>query len=231
MCTASEHPQSLSLFLLSIRGTLSSATLEAAPGIHNSTAGAPPNVAAAQSLGDLSHMVYVPLAAPKQGAGEFLIMDVWNSMDGLNQFFANPHVQEQAAQIFASRDPVVWSHAGGFEGYHVPVPYGKNDRIVAIVRGTLKSRAEGKALHNAIVPQQLTQARRAGNVSHEAYLRLAPPNTPEALEFLAVDVWMNAEGMARHYADPDLGRDIMDLFSSEPSISTWTHPYGEWAEW
>jgi len=105
----SEHPQSLALFLLSIRGTLSSATLEAARGIHNSTAGAPPNIAAAQSLGDLSHMVYVPLEPPKQGAGEFLIMDIWNSMDGLNQFFANPQVQAQAGQIFTTRDPVVWS--------------------------------------------------------------------------------------------------------------------------
>ena len=46
-------------------------------------------------------MVYVPMEAPKKGAGEFLILDIWNSMEGLNNFFANPTVQEQAGQIFA----------------------------------------------------------------------------------------------------------------------------------
>src|SRR5205823_11841342 len=88
--------QELERYLLSIRGTLSPPTLEAARKVHNETAGAPQNVAAARSLGDLSHMVYVPLGGgePEAGAGEFLIMDIWNSMDGLNQFFANKQVQE-----------------------------------------------------------------------------------------------------------------------------------------
>src|SRR6476619_4672460 len=88
--------QRLESYLLAIRGTLAPSTLEAARNIHNETAGAPPSVAAARSLGDLSHMVYVPANGPGTGASEFLILDVWNSRDGLNQFFANPHVQEQA---------------------------------------------------------------------------------------------------------------------------------------
>ena len=83
----------LSLFLLSIRGTLAPPTLEAARKIHNETAGAPANIAAAQSLGDVSHMVHVPLDGAGMGAGEFLILDLWSSMDGLNRFFADPHVQ------------------------------------------------------------------------------------------------------------------------------------------
>jgi len=70
----------LTLFLLTIRGTLAPATLEAARKVHNQTAGAPANVAAAQSLGDVSHMVYVPMQhdghAKTKGAGEFLIMDL-----------------------------------------------------------------------------------------------------------------------------------------------------------
>ena len=95
----------LTLYLLTIRGTLSSATLEAARKVHNQTAGAPPNIAAAQSLGDVSHMVYVPMEhdghAKTKGAGEFLIMDLWSSMEGLNTFFADPHVQEGGAAIFS----------------------------------------------------------------------------------------------------------------------------------
>src|SRR5579859_7003438 len=102
------QPTTLQLYLLSIRGTLAPATLEEARGIHNQTAGAPESVAAARSLGDLSHMVYVPAGqSAGAGAGEFLILDIWQSIDGLNNFFANPQVQQGAGMIFASRDPQV----------------------------------------------------------------------------------------------------------------------------
>ncbi|HWE60423.1 MAG TPA: hypothetical protein VHB98_01805, partial [Chloroflexota bacterium] len=104
----------LQLYLLAIRGTLAPASLEAARTLHNQTAGAPQSVEAARSLGDLSHMVYVPLGHQGDGTGEFLILDIWHSLEGLNAFFANPQVQEQAGQIFDSRDPAVWTPAGDF---------------------------------------------------------------------------------------------------------------------
>ncbi len=47
----------LTLYLLTIRGTLSPATLEEARKVHNMTAGNPDGVTAAKSLGDVSHMV------------------------------------------------------------------------------------------------------------------------------------------------------------------------------
>src|SRR5271157_3090137 len=115
----------LSLYLLSIRGQLASPTVEAARKLHNQTAGDPANVAAAQSLGDVSHMVHVPFHQDGKGPGEFLILDIWNNLEGLNQFFANPTVQEQAGKIFTTRDPVVWTPAEGFISYHIPAPFGK----------------------------------------------------------------------------------------------------------
>ena len=166
----------LTLYQLIIRGTLAASTLEGARAVHNQTAGAPENVAVAQSLGDLSHMVYVPLEKPKKGAGEFLIMDVWNSLDGLNQFFANPTVQEQAGRIFTSRDPVVWTSAQDFFNYHIPAPYGKNERIIAMVRGKVTSRDKAQAIHNDGPSKFINQAHKDGDISHEAYFRLAPPN-------------------------------------------------------
>jgi hypothetical protein len=227
----SETKAALSLYLLSIHGTLAPATVEAARNIHNETAGAPPSVAAARALGDLSHMVYV--AADQSGAGtrEFLILDVWNSIDGLNQFFANTQVQEQAGRIFSTRDPVVWTPADGFLSYHLPAPHGKNERFVAVVRGTVHSRAAAQAAHNAIVASQINKARMAGDVSHQAYFRLAPPDSPAALEFFAVDVWMNAAGMSEYYEDPAFLSGFQDLFAAPPSTSVWTHPAGEWVEW
>src|SRR5512138_2748965 len=142
----------LTLYLLTIRGTLSPATLEEACKIHNMTAGDPAGVTAAKSLGDVSHMVYVPLPhdghASTDGAGEFLIMDLWHSIDGLNTFFSDHKVQEGGNMIFSHRDPVVWAPAEGFTSFHIPAPFGCNDRIVAVVRGTVNSKENARELHN-----------------------------------------------------------------------------------
>ncbi len=222
---------SMATYLLSIRGTLAPKTLENARTIHNETAGAPPNVAAARSLGDLSHMVYVPANHNGTDSSEFLILDVWNNIDGLNQFFANKQVQEQAGQIFSQRDPVVWTPAEGFYNYHIPVPYGKNERIVAVVRGKVSSIDEARTVHNEIVGNNVNAARMAGDVSHEAYVRLAAPGSPEALEFFAVDVWMDASGMNKYYDNPEFMSSFQKLFAAQPTTSTWVHPTGDWVEW
>jgi hypothetical protein len=176
-------------------------------------------------------MVYVPFDRSKSVSGEFLILDIWNSMDGLNQFFANPHVQEQAGQIFRSRDPVVWAPSEGFANYHYPAPFGANDRVVAMVRGSVKSREEAQARHNAIVAKNVNKARMAGNMSHEAYFKMVPPGNNEPMELIAIDVWMNGSGMSRFYQDSDSQRGLQELFNGTPSTSTWIHPPGDWVEW
>jgi hypothetical protein len=219
------------LFLLTIRGTLAPATLEAARALHNQTAGAPESVAAAQSLGDLSHMVYVPTGQQRGATGEFLILDLWNSIQGLNTFFANAQVQEQAGRIFSGRDPVVWMPADGLISYHFPAPRGQNERYVGVVRGPVHARAAVREQHNALVAAHVATARRRGNLSHEAYFRLAEPDAPEALEFFAVDVWMSEAGMQHQYSDPAFLQGFAGLFAGQPTASTWQHPMGEWVEW
>lgn len=225
----------LTLYLLTIRGTLSPATLDEARKIHNQTAGNPAGVAAAQSLGDVSHMVYVPMQhdghAKTKGAGEFLIMDLWASLEGLNTFFADKQVQEGGAMIFSDRDPVVWAPAEGFTSFHIPAPFGKNDRIIAVVRGTVKSKDEAQKLHNTAMTKTIGKARKLGILSHEAYLRVAAPGSPEALEFFAVDVWMSGEGMGDFYGDEDFLAGFNHLFTAEAADSVWIHPKGDWVEW
>jgi quinol monooxygenase YgiN len=225
------NPAALQLYLLSIRGTLAPATLEAARILHNQTAGAPESVAAARALGDFSHMVYVPTEQQGSDAGEFLILDLWRSMEGLNTFFANPQVQEQGGQIFSGRDPVVWAPADGFVSYHFPAPAGHNERYIGVVRGLVKAHRAAQERHNALATAHVAAARQRGNLSHEAYFRLAAPDAPEALEFLAVDVWMSASGMQQHYGDPSFSQAFGDLFVADPAASTWQHPAGDWVEW
>ncbi|MEZ4668191.1 MAG: hypothetical protein R3E39_09780 [Anaerolineae bacterium] len=222
---------SMTTYLLTIPGTLAPAELEAARKIHNDTAGAAANVAAARSLGDLSHMVYVPIDQQGPKSGKFLIMDIWNNMDGLNPFFANKQVQEQGGLIFSEREPVVWAPAEGFISYHLPVPHGNNVRIVSTVRGMVKSQAAARDVHNALVARHVNNARKRGDISHEAYFRLTPPGEPESLEFFAVDVWMDAAGMGEHYNDPSFLSGFGDLFTAPPTTGVWVHPAGEWVEW
>jgi hypothetical protein len=176
-------------------------------------------------------MVYVPIDHGVPAAGEFLILDQWNSLEGLNQFFANAQVQAQAGQIFSQRDPVVWAPAEGFLSYHCPAPYGRNDRHVGIVRGMVHGRSAARATHNTLVARLLNKARTAGSVSHEAFFKLSAPGEPESLEFFAVDVWYDREGMNRHYDDPEFLSGFGDLFAAAPAASIWTHPHGTWVEW
>jgi len=225
----------LTLYLLTIRGTLSPDTLEAARQVHNQTAGNPDGVAAAKSLGDVSHMVYVPMQhnghEKPSGAGEFLIMDLWYNMDGLNTFFADKQVQQGGDMIFSQRDPVLWAPAESFTTFHIPAPAGNNDRIIAIVRGTVNSVAEAKELHNTAMTRTISKARKFGMLSHQAYVRVAAPDSPEALEFLGVDVWMSGEGLGDYYGDEDFLAGFNHIFTSEAADSIWVRPQGDWTEW
>jgi len=222
--------QNSTLYLLTIPGKLAPKTLEAARQVHNESAGAPANVAAARSLGDLSHMVYVP-AGEASPAGDFLIMDVWNRLDGLNTFFADPHVQEGGGLIFSQRNPMVWMPAPGFTSYHLPAPYGKNERFIGVVLGKVRSVDQACEIHNALVGGAINQARAAGNLSHEAYLRMAQPGTPEALDFLAVDTWQDLASMGQYYNQPGFMENLVKMFAGEPMATVWQHPAGAWAEW
>jgi hypothetical protein len=75
------------------------------------------------------------------------------------------------------------------------------------------------------------KARLTGILSHEAYFAFTPPGKPESLELLALDVWMDASGLAAYYEDAELRDGFRKIFMEPPSVSTWIHPVGEWAEW
>ncbi len=120
-------------------------TAEEARQTHNATAGDPAGVAAAQALGDLSHLVFVPVG---DWTGELMFIDQWTSAEGLQQFFADPQVQAGGAAIFTSFDPVVWRPADGFHAYHIAAPLGQRDRVVAMLRGSVTSLDAARAAMN-----------------------------------------------------------------------------------
>lgn len=218
--------------LLTVMGKVKTDSIEATRQLHNQTAGNPGGVAAAKSLGDMSHMTYMHLDADQSFKGDLLFLDIWNNLEGMNSFFKDKQVEAGGAMLFSSRDAIVWSKIDGFLNFHFPSPYGKNERIVGLVQGKVKSIEAAQAVHNESMKGQVQSARANGLVSHAFYTRMAAPGSPEALEVLGVDIWMDAAGMGRFYGSPEFQNSgIYKMFSEKAITSTWVHPKGEWVEW
>ena len=189
-------------FLLTVRGSLAAPNREAGRLAHNQVAGSDEAVAMARSFGDLSHAVYVPAEAPASGAGELLIIDYWNSAEGLMKFFANEQVQQGGTMVFKNdRENVVWRTTPGLPHFNLPAPAGKNDRYIGLARGPVK------------------------------FFRMSPPGEKPSLEAIGVDVWFDAAGMQAIYADPAEMAGFGDLFTARPATSVWQKPTGSWVEW
>ncbi|MFT5103885.1 MAG: hypothetical protein ACI8VT_003046 [Saprospiraceae bacterium] len=224
--------QNMTFNLLTVMGKVKTPSVEATRKLHNETAGNPGGVAAAKSLGDISHMAFMPTNAETDFNGDLLFLDIWNNLDGLNEFFSNPQVKDGTNLIFHKEEAIVWSKIDNFLNFQFPTPTGQNQRIVGLVRGTVKSIEEASDIHNAAIETQVMAARAAGIVSHDFYVRKAAPGSAEALEVLGVDVWMNAESMMKHYGSPEFQNcGLYKMYASKPSSSTWVHPKGEWVEW
>ncbi len=219
--------------LLTVLGKVIPTNADATRELHNQTAGNPDGVAAAKYLGDMSHMTFMHTNYAESFNGDLLFMDIWNSVEGMQKFFSDEHVQAGASMMFSSREAVVWSKLDSFLNFHFPCPSNvKNDKIVGLVRGFVKSIDEAAEIHNEAISGQTARARAAGILSHEFYVRLAAPGSPEALEVLGVDLWQNADRMMAHYMSPEFqGSGLYKIFASKPKSSTWVHPKGEWVEW
>jgi hypothetical protein len=228
--TKATETQGAQSYLLAIRGTRAAPDDETSRKIHNETAGAEAGVAAARALGDLSHKVFVPAkGAPGSKPGELLILDVWNNLDGLNQFIANPQVQKGGGLMFGSRDPVVFAPANDLFSFHLPTPMGQQARCVGTIRGLVKSREEARTVLNASIAKGINAARKLGLVSHDMYYRVGAPGQPESLELFGVDFWYDGKGMAEYYqAEPET---FNRAFAAPPAAGVWEQPAGTWVEW
>lgn len=215
--------------LLAIRGTLTTSRLDEARAIHNQTAGNPQGVATARSLGDLSHNVYVPLSDAADVASELLILDLWNDTGGLQKFFSDPHVQAGGSMMFAARDPVVFA-ATDHEDFVLPVPRCKTQRFIGMIRGKVKSRGLAKEAFDGLLRKTKNAARMLGQISHQTFYRATQPGEPASDELLGIDVWHDAEGMMKHYAETSK-MGLYDVFVGQPATALWKQPGGEWVEW
>jgi hypothetical protein len=213
--------------MLTVRGTTTQSSVEDARNLHNATAGAPPSVAAARSLGDLSHNVYVG----RGEGGEVLFIDFWNSQSGLGQFFSDPQVQAGADKLFTKRDAVVWVPAPEFGEVALTMPAGRTAVGVGVLRTTVTSMEKAASAFSAYLAATVNQARRHGLVAHRTLTRMPNPGEQPTAEVIGIDLWMDLAEMDRFYA-LGAGYDLLGpVLAGQPDTSTWESAPGEWTEW
>jgi hypothetical protein len=212
--------------MLTVRGTTTQSSVEDARLLHNATAGAPPSVAAARSLGDLSHNVYV-----NRGGGEVLFIDFWNSQSGLRQFFSDPQVQAGADKLFTTRDAAVWAPAPEFGEVALTMPAGRAAVGVGLLRATVTSLEKAASAFGGYLAATVNQARRHGLVAHRVLTRVPNPGEEPTAEIIGVDLWMDVAEMDRYY-ELGLGFDLLaPVQAGQPDSSTWESAPGNWTEW
>ncbi len=196
--------------------------------VHNETAGSPQGIAAARSLGDLSHKVYSAKGGDAK-PNELLFLDVWIEAAGIQKFFSHPDVAAQGAQLFEAKDATVWMPARGAYTYSLPATRDKTDRFVGLVRGPIASPEKAIDIFRTVDARGVADARKRGLLSHELFIKLGPPG--EAPELLGIDVWCDEAGMNAHYADATHMQALSGAFAGKPSASIWQQAAGNWSEW
>ena len=67
-----------------------------------------------QPLGAIGHKVYANLQDP----GEFLAIDRWSSIEGLQTFISDPAVQADLGSMFEGQpDLIIWAEREGWTNY------------------------------------------------------------------------------------------------------------------
>ena len=215
------------IYLLTVLGTPKGVTPEKAVGLHNATAGNPAGVAAAKSLGDLSHNVFVPALAETR----LLFLDTWNSTQGLGQFFADKATQEGAAALWESYQPTLWMPAAGFGSVTLPVPSGGTVGGVGTMRAPVTSLEAAADAFLADSVEKLNASRQHGLISHTLWVPVPMgPGQETSTEVLGVDHWLDLDDMNAWYETASYDRYV-PVFAGAPETGAWKPAGSEWIEW
>jgi hypothetical protein len=214
------------VYLLTVLGT-PKVSPEKAVDLHNATAGNPQGVAAAKSLGDLSHNVFVPAAAETR----LLFLDTWNSPTGLGQFFADKATQEGAGMLWDSFQPTLWMPAAGFGSYTLPATSGKSVGALGLLRVGVSSFDAAAPAFHADSSAKINAARQHGMLGHTLWVPVPMgPGQPTAVEVLGVDSWIDVDGMNAWYETASYDH-VAPVFTGAPETGAWKTAGPTWVEW
>jgi hypothetical protein len=223
----SDSHEGANVFLLTVQGTPRDTTIEAVRDLHNATAGAPQSIAGARALGDLSHNVFVPAGQLKN---TLLFIDTWNNPAGVGQFFSDHQVVEAAGKLFAERAATLWKAAEGFGNYTLPAPTGRSVHGVGMLRANITSVDAARPVFHADAGLHIKPGRLDAQVGHQVWLPVPMPGAEPVLEVLALDFWLDADQMTRHY-DDGYTSTLGPAFTGAPQTSIWKSAGSDWIEW
>jgi hypothetical protein len=198
-------------FYVFVRGHLKSATQATNKAAHDAIV--TNNRATVTAAGDEKHLALLGLADPQN----FLGMDVWNSLEGLNAFLTNPAVQTAFGGLFDAAPTVTVKVApSGFLTWGALSP--KPGSYLVSVRGTFKGATwnANEAAHNQVAGGGQAAANSLGDYAHLAFL-----SQTDATAFQAVDLWDNLNGMNTFLTDPAVGAAFGSLFTGAPTIDVY----------
>lgn len=216
--------------LLTVRGTLNEPELESARELHNQTAGSDEGVAAARSLGDLSHNVFTPVPGmPGAEPNELLFLDVWKSAEGIGTFFSDDQVRLGAQALFSDREATVWMPAEGSFSFELPAPMHLTGKFLGVARGAVADPKTAVDVFRSTLEPTLSEARQSGQLSHQLYIKVPMPDDSGPAEALGLDLWADAAGMGAYYQTLS---GFEKAYSGEPQTSVWERATGGmWTEW
>lgn len=97
---------------------------------------------------------------------------------------------------------------------------------IVVVKGRLKAEtaAESQRVHDATIDMIGDGGKKLGNFAHRAHLNAEDPR-----EFLAIDMWDNAEGPQKLMQDPRMAEEFGRLFEGSPEVTMYTQT--DWKGW
>jgi quinol monooxygenase YgiN len=214
------------LYLAMVRGELFTADMEEAQASHDAIAAG--GEAQAKAAGDVAHDVHLGTDLLGGTPNEFLGMDRWTDAAAMGTFYSDPAIQQAFGSLFAAPPSIeAFAHQASWHSWgDLDVSDGVEPHYWAVVRGRLASSdlAAMQALHDQIAGGGQGAAEALGDLGHVVFLSLE-----DEQEFLAIDVWDNADGPVMLYTDPSFGAAFAQLFESPPSLRIYAST--DWYQW
>lgn len=215
------------LWAVLIRGQLAAADLATSKGSHDALSKG--GEAAAKAAGDIGHDALLGTKMLGTTENEFLAIDLWNDVNGMQKFYADPNFAKAFAALFKAPPPQpelfvhqpTWHNWGDMTSGDSHSPY-----YFVIARGRLKATDPkvAQTAHDQVAAAGETAVKAAGDVAHVVYTGLTDPR-----EFLAVDIWKDATNLVKTYSDPNFVKGFASLFEGQPTVQVYKST--DWYQW
>lgn len=216
-CGAKETPDTLYTALVSARFV--SADAQTNQEAHDGVASATEELA--RSRGDVAHKTAIGLQDPQ----EFLAVDLWKSLDGMQEHFADPDFAGQLVGVFEGPPEITtWTAPKGWSNWGTLDP--QPNHYLVVVQGTLVSDdlATNRDAHNAVADGGKETAMGLGDYAHLVHL---DPENPRS--FMAIDLWSDLNGLQQFFGATEVQEAFGSLFEAPPTITIYvTTEYHQW---